>query len=114
MTLANCAATFCFSGRTCPKLARILRALCAVAGRCCLPLVAAVAVIVAVLVAARDARHHLGALVLVATIERPPGAVTAPACPGWDDRVSLICPASEVVRPALLLTLLPGECCVPV
>ena len=28
-----------FSGRTYPKLARILRELCAVAGRCCLPLV---------------------------------------------------------------------------
>ena len=33
-----------FSGRTYPKLARILRELCAVAGRCCLPLVATVAV----------------------------------------------------------------------
>ena len=36
------------SGRTYPKLARIVRALCAVAGRCRLPLVAAVAVTVAV------------------------------------------------------------------
>ena len=37
-----------FSGRTYPLLARILRASCAVAGRCCLPLAAAVAVTVAV------------------------------------------------------------------
>jgi hypothetical protein len=37
-----------FSGRTCPQLAWIVRALCAVAGRCCSPLVAAVAVTVAV------------------------------------------------------------------
>ena len=37
-----------FSGRTYPKLAWLLRALCAVVGCCCLPLVAGVAVIVAV------------------------------------------------------------------
>ena len=36
------------SGRTYPKLRRIVRVLCAVAGRCRLPLVAAVAVTVAV------------------------------------------------------------------
>jgi hypothetical protein len=36
--------TVCFSGRTYPQLARILRALWAVAGRCRLRLVAAVAV----------------------------------------------------------------------
>jgi hypothetical protein len=40
--------TFRFSGRTYPQLARIVRALCAVAGRWCLPRVAAVAVTVAV------------------------------------------------------------------
>jgi hypothetical protein len=37
-----------FSGRTYPQLARIVRELCAVAGHWCLPLVAAVAVTVAV------------------------------------------------------------------
>jgi len=36
--------TFRFSGRTYPQLARIVRVLCTVGGRCCLPLVAAVAV----------------------------------------------------------------------
>ncbi|HZI73242.1 MAG TPA: hypothetical protein VFD73_04300, partial [Gemmatimonadales bacterium] len=41
-------ATFPFSGRTYPQLARIVRALCAVPGRWCLPVVAAVAVTVAV------------------------------------------------------------------
>jgi hypothetical protein len=41
-------ATFRFSGRTYPQLAQIVRELCAVAGRWCLPLVAAVAVTVAV------------------------------------------------------------------
>ena len=40
--------TTVFSGRTYPELAQILRELCAVAGRWCLPLVAAVAVTVAV------------------------------------------------------------------
>ena len=40
--------TFRFSGRTYPQLAQIVRELCAVAGRWCLPLVAAVAVTVAV------------------------------------------------------------------
>jgi hypothetical protein len=40
--------TFRFSGRTYPQLARIVRVLCAVAGRCCQPLGAAVAVTVAV------------------------------------------------------------------
>ena len=44
MTLVNCTATFRFSGRTYPKLARIVRALCAAAGRCRLPLVAAISV----------------------------------------------------------------------
>ena len=33
--------TIRFSGRTYPELARIVRVLCAVVGRCCLPLVAA-------------------------------------------------------------------------
>ena len=46
-----------FSGRTYPLLARILRASCAVAGRCCLPLAAAVAVtVVAVIRATRPRR----------------------------------------------------------
>jgi hypothetical protein len=45
--------TFHFSGRTYRKLARIVRALRAVAGRCCLPLGAAVAVTVAVIRAMR-------------------------------------------------------------
>ena len=40
--------TFPFSPRTYPQLVRIVRALCAVVGRCCLLLVAAVAVTVAV------------------------------------------------------------------
>jgi hypothetical protein len=40
--------TVCFSGRTYPQLAQIVRELCAVAGRWCSPLVAAVAVSVAV------------------------------------------------------------------
>jgi len=40
--------TFRFSGRTYPKVARIVRELCAVAGRCCQPVVAAVAITVAV------------------------------------------------------------------
>jgi hypothetical protein len=42
------ASTFCFSGRTYPRLAQIVRALCAVAGRCWLSEVAVVAVTVAV------------------------------------------------------------------
>jgi hypothetical protein len=46
--VCSTAATVRFSGRTYPQLARIVRELCAVAGRCCLPVVAAVAVIVAV------------------------------------------------------------------
>ncbi len=40
--------TVCFSGRTYPQLAQIVRAPCAVADCCCLPVVAAVAVAVAV------------------------------------------------------------------
>ena len=40
--------TFRFSGRTYPQLARIVRGLCAAAGRCSSPLVVAVAVTVAV------------------------------------------------------------------
>jgi len=40
--------TFRFSGRTYPQLARIVRELCAVGGRCCQRLAAAVAVTVAV------------------------------------------------------------------
>src|SRR5690349_18310976 len=40
--------TIRFSGRTYPQLAQIVRELCAVAGRWCLPLVAAVAVTIAV------------------------------------------------------------------
>ena len=48
-----------FSGRTYAQLARIVRALRAVAGRCWLPLVAAVAVTVAVS-ASRNGRGHAG------------------------------------------------------
>jgi hypothetical protein len=44
----RCRTTFRFSGRTYSQLAQIVRELCAVAGRWCLPLVAAVAVTVAV------------------------------------------------------------------
>src|SRR5215468_6959355 len=40
--------TFRFSGRAYPQLARIVRVLCAVTGRCCQRLAAAVAVTVAV------------------------------------------------------------------
>ena len=46
--------TFRFSGRTYPQLVRIVRVLCAVAGCRCLPLVAAVAVTVAVSTARAD------------------------------------------------------------
>jgi hypothetical protein len=42
------APSVCFSGRTYPQLAQIVRASCAVAGRCWLSQVAAVAVTVAV------------------------------------------------------------------
>ncbi len=48
-----------FSGRTYPQLARIVRVLCAVAGRCCLPLVAAVAVTVGVRSYVRGVREML-------------------------------------------------------
>ena len=44
----RCRTTFRFSGRTCPQVAQIVGELCAVVGRWCLPLVAAVAVTVAV------------------------------------------------------------------
>ena len=58
--------TVCFSGRTYPQLARIVRELCAVAGRCCKRLAAAVAVTVAV---SGWSWSHLRGL---------PGTVTAP------------------------------------
>ena len=63
-------ATFRFSGRTYPQLAEIVRELCAVAGRWCLPLVAAVAVTVAVS-PGRDAFAAVpwSSLVTVRTVE---------------------------------------------
>ena len=73
--------TVCFSGRTYPQLARIVRVLCAVAGGCCQPVVAAVAVTVAVnrwQGATRDAGPdgRLSGLVVVRLIVSPEDAAS--------------------------------------
>jgi RimJ/RimL family protein N-acetyltransferase len=84
--------TFRFSGRTYPQLARIVRVSCAVAGRCCLPLDAAVAVTVAVSysLASMDGQVTLRPVLeddlsWLASLRSDPAATGPHGWHGWSD-----------------------------